>query len=81
MTPTAANLRLTTAPTRVSELLLPTVISLLTRAPASAETFSTLLQPEPPSRACPPPGTRVTASHDGHPPILQSALPTEQVNS
>jgi hypothetical protein len=46
MTP-ARNLRPASTPTRVSELLLPTVISLLTRGPASAATFSTLLQPRP----------------------------------
>ncbi len=66
MTGTATDLRPTSAPTRVSELLLPTVISLLARAPAGAATFSTLLR-RPERHACPPPGTRVTASRD-HPP-------------
>ncbi|QKV77597.1 hypothetical protein [Amycolatopsis sp. Hca4] len=57
MTPAAVDLRPATAPTRVSELLLPTVLSLLSRNPESAAFFSTLLQP----------GTRVTASRERPP--------------
>ncbi len=81
MTPAAHDLRPTSTPTRVSELLLPTVLSLLTRAPASAARFSTLLRPQPEPRACPLPDTRVQESPSEPPAIPQPALPAEQVDS
>ena len=81
MTPAAHDLRPPSAPTRVSELLLPTVLSLLTRAPASAARFSTLLRPQPEPRTCPLPGTRVTESPSERPAIPLPALPAEQVDS
>ncbi len=77
MTPTA-DLRPTSAPTRVSELLLPTVLSLLTRGPASAATFSTLLAARPQKPTRPP---QATAPHGAPPAIPQPTLPAEQVNS
>jgi hypothetical protein len=81
MSPAAHDLRATSAPTRVSELLLPTVLSLLTRAPASAARFSTLLRPQPEPRACPLPGMRVMESPSEPPAIHQPALPAEQGES
>ncbi len=51
---TPGDLRPTSAPTRVAELLLPTVLTLLSRGPGTAASFSTLLPPEPPG-----PGTRL----------------------
>ena len=62
----AACLRPSGGPTRVGELLLPTLVVLVSRGPASAASFSTLLPSPPPhlkTRSCPSPGTRVTASH------------------
>jgi hypothetical protein len=70
MTAAAATLRRLVGPTRVGELLLPTLVLLVSRGSASAASFSTLLelplpespqpQPEPPS--CLSSGTRVTAA-------------------
>ncbi len=51
-------------PTRVSELLLPTILCLLSRGPESATSFSSLLRPQPEAGERPEPGTRVTALHD-----------------
>lgn len=81
MTPAAHNLRPTSAPTRVSELLLPTILSLLSRAPAGAARFSTLLQPQRQTRTRPLQATRATASHSGPPAMPQPAHPAEQVSS
>lgn len=79
MTTTPGGLRTTGAPTRVADLLLPTLIGLLTRAPAGAAAFSTL-QPEQEPPASTRPATHVTG-HRRPAAIPQAALPAEQVNS
>ncbi|WP_410593418.1 hypothetical protein [Amycolatopsis sp. lyj-23] len=62
MTPAAGDLRPTSAPTRVAELLLPTVLTLLSRGPATAASFSILLPPQPTA-----PGTRLAQQGTGVP--------------
>ncbi len=81
MSPAVPNLRPTSPPTRVSELLLPTILSLLSRAPASAARFSTLLQPQRQTRTRPLPATRAMASPSGPPAVPQPAYPAKQVSS
>ena len=67
-----------TAPTRVRDLLLPTLLTLASRGPASAKNFLSLLLPGP--EPIPPPlssqrllGTRVTA--DATRPHIPALLP------
>jgi len=81
MTTTPGALCLTSAPTRVAELLLPTVISLLVRGPASASAFSALLHTHPEPPAVPSPGTRVTASRDHRPATPRPTQGERRANS
>ena len=63
-----AGLRPPGPPTRVSELLLPTILCLLSRGPQSATSFSRLLHPKQQPAECSVPGTRVTSATASAPP-------------